>query len=206
MRSLLLSCLLIVAGTFQSCKKTTLPLPVAPHSEARVLVNGHPLSLTVSPIVNGQLVMIPAGEVLEYLGFTCTENPIDNTVVCTKGGESVVFIAGSFQAIVNQNEVFQLASPYYINDSILMVEVRILQHFSNFKLDWDEESQSVQLYDYDELDVGLYFYDDEPGDWGDWDAVGCQKFEPGVENPFFDPAKPTIIWSVGWQSDGTIWK
>jgi hypothetical protein len=54
-------------------------------------------------------------------------------------------------------------------------------------------------YDGQTLDYGVYWY-----------GLGnvSQKAEPGVANPYYDPNKPTVIFSHGWQSNSTtkLWR
>lgn len=193
--------LLLVTILLNSCEDAPVVEPqdsVIP----RVLVNGVPLQFDArEPVLNDQLVMIPAKEVFERLGYTCTFSDRDESLVCIKDSETIVFIAGELQAILNQTPVYQLVSPY-LKEGELLVEARFLEELTSILLEWDEETASLQIYDYNELDYGLYFYDKEPNGWGSWDAVGCQKFVAGQENPFYDPSKPTMIWIHGWQNGG----
>lgn len=193
--------LLWIGLIFSSCQEEPTITPQA-SIVPRVLVNGVPLEFDyVQPDLNEQLVMIPAKDVFERLGYTCTLSYRDRSLVCIKDAETVVFTAGELQAILNQTAIYQLVSPYF-KDGELLVEARFLEELASILLEWDEETASLQIYDYDELDYGLYFYDNEPNGWGNWDAVGCQKFVAGQENLFYDPSKPTIIWIHGWQNGG----
>ena len=149
--------------------------------------------------------MLPAQEIMERLGYTCSYSVVDKSLVCLKANASIVLTAGSTQAMVNSNPVQQLVSPY-LAEGHLLVEARFLESLGTMLVEWDEESESLQLYYYEELDYGLYFYDSEPNGWSHWDAIGCQKFVPGQENSYFDPSKPTIIWIHGWQNGGVTAK
>jgi hypothetical protein len=48
--------------------------------------------------------------------------------------------------------------------------------------------------DWNQLDYGLYWF----GSNG-----SCEKFVPGIVNPYYDPAKPTMIYVHGWQPHRT---
>ena len=188
-----------------ACQKEA-PITVEPTSVPRVLLNGSPLLLEkVAPVEKGDLVMIPAEQVMEALGYRCTWNEQDLSMVCINTQNTIVFTLGQSQAILNKEPIYMLSSPMY-SGSDLLIEAHFLKELSNLLVEWDRESHSLQLYDYDRLDYGMYFYDTELNGWDDWDVIGCQKLVEGESNPFFDPNKPTVIWIHGWQNGGVSTK
>lgn len=172
----------------------------------RVLVNGEILPFeTVSPVLQGDLILLPIKPILEKLGYQCSLNPQDASLVGFRNNSALLLRALEDQFILDQQAYYHLARPYFTKGS-LMVESRLLNYLDHVSIEWDEETNSLQVYDYDQLDLGLYFYgyEDEVSSFDD--AVGCQKLVSGQENPFFDPTKPTIIWIHGWQNGGVVSK
>ena len=168
----------------------------------RVLVNGVPLAFKeAAPEFNGNTVMVPAAETLRRIGYTTQYEVSTNTFVSTKGAKKITLALNKNEAVVHGTKVALQKVPYLKNGT-LMVEPTLFEYISAILAEYDQGSASVQLYYYDELDYGLYFYGHQPD--GHQDAVGCQKFVPGQNNRYFDPDKPTIIWLPGWQKDGVI--
>jgi hypothetical protein len=81
----------------------------------------------------------------------------------------------------------------------LMVPVRILLERGVLApvIDWDQDTKSLQVYNYQKLDYGIYFLGVQQNSIRT-DQPGAQKYIPGEPNPFFDPSKPTIIYAHGW--------
>lgn len=186
--------------SISGCKKERIALP---SPTFRVLINGIPMSLESSkPVFDDEIQYVPARVIMERLGYNCVESSVDKSLICTKDETSIILTANSREAIINQAEItYLLASPYYEKET-MYIEAHFFENVPFCTVEWDVESESLQIYNYNELDYGLYFFDGESDTWGDWDAVGCQKFVLGEENPFYDPEKPTLIWIHGWQNGG----
>lgn len=166
-------------------------------NSTRVLVNGDPLVFNgQQPVNNAGNVMVPMRTIFQRLGYTVTWNQTTQKVTASKVGSTVELWIGNIIAKVNGINVRMTIAPYLVN-GVTMIHSRFVADASNCKTDWDQESQSVQIYYYDELDYGFYFFDSEVGNEGSWDAVGCQKYVSGQPNRFFDPTKPTLIYVHG---------
>lgn len=171
----------------------------------RVLVNGNPLtwpSSLANPVNNNGYVMVYMRTIFERLGYSIQWIQSDpnrsglSSVVATKPGTTIQIWVGDTWAKVNGSWVQSSVAPYN-NNGYVMVHSRFVADHSGSQTEWDQQTSSVQIYYYDELDYGFYFFDAQPANNPTGDAVGCQKYVPGVANPFFDPTKPTIIYVHG---------
>lgn len=174
-------------------------------STVRVLVNGNPLTwpnYRANPVnVNGR-VMVHMNTIFTRLGYSVQWIQSDpnrsglSSVIATKPGTTIQIWVGDTWSKVNGAWKQAAVAPYN-NNGYVMVHSRFVADHSGSRTDWDQQTTSVQIYYYDELDYGFYFFDYQPGATPNADAVGCQKYVPGVSNPFFDPTKPTIIYVHG---------
>lgn len=175
-------------------------------SAARVLINGEPLSYTApqpyqGAYNDGGTVMVSASAIFEALEWQVGWNGQIQMVTLSKDGTSIFLTIGQRSAIVNGNTIMLPKAPRIVNGRT-MVPVRFVSEYAGARVEWDQESQSVQIYYWNKLDYGIYFYDKEPGTEGGWDAVGCQKYVPGQNNRFYNPSKPTVIYVHGFQMGG----
>lgn len=177
------------------------PVEVPTPETFRVLLNGALVNFdSVETYRFDGLRMLPARAMMEKLGFRCSESQHDRSLICRKADQSFVLTADQSEVLVNQSEIRHLlVSPQY-QDDVLFVESHFFEMIPSIGLEWDVESASLQLYDYDQLDYGLYFVDGEPNGWSFDDALGSQKLIAGEPNLFYDPDKPTLIWIHGWQN------
>lgn len=175
-------------------------------AQARVLINGAPLYYTAEqpyePPYNDQgTVMVSASAIFAALEWNVGWDGATQRVTLTKGGTTIYLWIGNTTASVNGQYVTLPKAPVIVNGRT-MVPVRFVSEYAGARVEWDQESQSVQIYYWDKLDYGIYFYDTEPGSEGNWDAVGCQKYIPGQTNQFYDPSKPTVLYVHGFQMGG----
>jgi hypothetical protein len=56
------------------------------------------------------------------------------------------------------------------------------------------EEKPFKTLDFDQLDYGIYWFGRNNR---------CQKAVPGYTNPYFDPARPTVIYIHGWEMNTT---
>ncbi|WP_291726869.1 copper amine oxidase N-terminal domain-containing protein [Bernardetia sp.] len=177
----------------------------AASSTVRVLVNGNPLvwpNYKANPVNNNGYVMVYMRTIFERLGYSIQWIQSDpnrgglSSVIATKPNRTIQIWVGDRWAKVNGSWVQASVAPYN-NQGYVMVHSRFVAENSGAPTEWDQQTQSVQIYYYDELDYGFYFFDSQPGNNPTADAVGCQKYVSGVYNPFFDPTKPTIIYVHG---------
>lgn len=173
---------------------------------ARVLINGEPLSYTApqpyqAAYNDGGTVMVSASAIFSALEWNVGWNQAAQRVTLTKGNTTIYLWIGNTTAQVNGSYVTLPKAPVVVNNRT-MVPVRFVSEYAGARVEWDQESQSVQIYYWNKLDYGIYFYDSEPGNEGAWDAVGCQKYVPGQANRFYDPSKPTVLYVHGFQLGG----
>lgn len=174
-------------------------------STVRVLVNGNPLTwpnFRANPVNLNGYVMVHMNTIFTRLGYSVQWIQNDpnrynlSSVIATKPGRTIQIWVGDTWARVNGQWIQSTAAPYN-NNGYVMVHSRFVAENSGAPTEWDQQTTSVQIYYYDELDYGFYFFDAQPGTNPTADAVGCQKYVPGVANRFFDPTKPTIIYVHG---------
>ena len=148
----------------------------------RVLVNGEPINFasTTAPENRAGTVMVPANQVFSRLNFAVSYNATTRLVTATKprpgggGSYSLTFTNGSPYATVNGAAVtLSAAQTPYIKDNYSMVPVRLVSEAANCRVDFDLETQSVQVYYDEELDAGLYFIGRQ--DDSQADQAGAQK-------------------------------
>ncbi len=174
-------------------------------TSGRVLVNGNPLvwpDAASVPVNRDGRMMVHMATIFQRLGYTVT--PIGNDpsrnnlykVRATKPGTTIEIWVGDQWGRINGAWSKAAVAPFNENGRV-MVHSRFVADHSGCRTDWDQQTQSVQIYYYDELDYGFYFFDYQPGATPTADAVGCQKYVPGVANSFFDPNKPTIVYVHG---------
>jgi hypothetical protein len=179
---------------------------------SRILVNGGILGFGVSgyqPTYHvGNTLMASATTVLQRLRYNTVWNSGTQTLTAYRttnaGASTIVLRTNSTIATVNGVNV-QMPVATALSNGSLMAPARFLAERGGASIvEWDIDSQSLQVYFYEELDYGIYFYGSQANSSSD--AVGCQKYIPGQPNSFFDPSKPTIIYTHGWQREGVVGK
>lgn len=170
---------------------------------ARVLINGEPLSYTAEqpyqpPYNDGGTVMVSAGAIFDALEWNVGWDAGAQRVTLTKGSTTIYLWIGNTTAQVNGQYVTLPKAPAIVNNRT-MVPSRFVAEYAGARVEWDQETQSVQIYYWNKLDYGIYFYGEEPGSEGSWDAVGNQKYVPGQANSFYNPYAPTVLYVHGFQ-------
>lgn len=203
-----------------SCKKETMPTQesisgletanlLSPQEE-RVVVNGQVLGFGVAnykaPVLENNNLMVQGNVLLERLGYTISYNSDKTELTATRKttntvGINTLVFKNKIKLATADNKQFELGIAPYIKDSELFIPARFAAEKAGAAIiQWDTDTESLQLYYYEECDWGVYFYGTERD--GSSDAVGAQKWVAGQPNRFFDPSKPTIIYTHGWQLDG----
>lgn len=180
------------------------------NTTSRVLVNGGILGFGVTnyqPTYHvGSNLMVTAGELLKRLRYNTTWNATTQTLTANRttnaGASTIVLRTNSATATINGVNV-TMPAVTALRNGVLMAPARFLADNGGSAItEWDIDSQSLQVYFYEELDYGIYFYGSQAN--SSTDAVGCQKYVPGQPNSFFDPSKPTIIYTHGWQREAVF--
>lgn len=178
------------------------------NATSRVLVNGGILGWGITgyqPTYHvGNTLMVSAAELLKRLRYNTVWSAATQTLTAYRttnaGATTIVLRANSNIATVNGSSM-QMPVSAALSNGVLMCPARFLADNGGSSIvEWDIDSQSLQVYFYEELDYGIYFYGSQAN--SSTDAVGCQKYIPGQPNSFFDPTKPTIIYAHGWQKEG----
>ncbi len=188
-----------------------------PHSPTtsvspRVLINGGLLgfqdTLCLSTFWAEDNVMVDAKYCMERLHYTVSFDSNTSTWVATRnaalnqiGVPTLTLKIGDKKAVISNNiQAYNMPIAPILQRGKVFVPARFLMQMAGCStLEWDIDSYSFQTYFQEDLDYGIYFYGKQTGSN---DAVGAQKFVAGQPNLFFDPTKPTLIYTHGWQLDG----
>jgi hypothetical protein len=192
---------------------------IAATLNTRVLVNGSILGYN-SPgyqqpyITAAGNLMVDAAELLRRFDYTVSY-PTSTTLEATRnsvnsyGAQKIRITANSevidfwsFQSYTGKN---YFPYPELCNkvNNTFFVPARMLAYYAGAaRIDYDQETNSLQTYYYEELDYGLYFFGSQPDVNNANDINGCQKLIAGQPNTFFDPNKPTMIFVHGWKNGG----
>lgn len=171
----------------------------------RILLNGDPLTFTHSPYYMGSNLMADASALLMALDYTIDWDSTSKVLTASSktqnqaGAKNIKFTEGAEVAEINGAKIV-LPVKAEVKNGKLMTPARFTADKAGVAiLEWDKDSESLQGYYYEKCDYGIYFYGHQPDNT---DATGAEKFISGQTNRFFDPAKPTIIYTHGWQLDG----
>jgi hypothetical protein len=176
----------------------------------RVLVNGGILGFGVAGYQaaynTNSTLFAQSATLLSRLRYNVSWNSTTQTLTAFRttnaGASSIVLRANSNVATINGANVTMPAAAV-VQNGVLMSPARFLADNGGASIiDWDADSGSLQVYFYEELDYGIYFYGSQAN--SSTDAVGCQKYIHGQPNAFFDPSKPTIIYTHGWQREAVF--
>jgi hypothetical protein len=115
--------------------------------------------------------------------------------VSMRSGSNVMTLSTSSGQVVTVT----MPETAFAQNGRLMVPARILMERGVLAsvIDWDQDTKSLQVYNYQKLDYGVYFLGVQQNSIRT-DQPGAQKYIANEPNPFFDPAKPTIIYAHGW--------
>jgi hypothetical protein len=110
----------------------------------QVNINGSPLPMAVPPtIVNGR-VMVPLRAIFEALGATVQWNPVDQSIVATKGNTAIRLQIGSTAAFNNGVQVTLDAAPQ-IEGGRTLVPVRFVGEALGAEVTWDGTNRQVNI-------------------------------------------------------------
>lgn len=96
----------------------------------------------VKPVIENDRTLIPVRAVSEKLGAAVEWNEKTQTVTITKGSTVIVMQLDNCTVSVNGNEETIDVAPKTVNDRT-MVPIRFISEALNFKVDWDDASQTV---------------------------------------------------------------
>lgn len=178
-------------------------------AQPRILINGEILGFQTntytSPFFVGNNLMVDATYLMQRLNYDVSWDSTtkiwkaSRKVQNQQGEQAISLEIGKKTAVVG-TETYTMPVEATLSQAKVFVPARFLAQMGGCTiLEWDKDSHSLQLYFYEELEYGVYFYGKQNGNA---DAVGAQKFVAGQPNAFFDPSKPTIIYTHGWQLDG----
>lgn len=175
----------------------------------RVLINGKIVgygdSTYLLPYFVGENLMGDAAFLCQKLHYDLAYDALSQkwTATCKPqnfAGKKTLIFEKDKKEMMAEGNSYTMPMAAVEQNGKLVLPLRFLLQMSGCSIiDWDKDTHSLQSYFYEELDYGIYFYGKQTGNA---DATGCQKYVTGQENVFFDPSKPTIIYTHGWQLDG----
>jgi Copper amine oxidase N-terminal domain/Steryl acetyl hydrolase len=211
---LLLSCVMIGCHEKELITDITYPSGQEPQNASislapRILINGEILGYQDTDYKDaywqGSNLMVDAAYWMKRLKYQILWDVNTNTWMANRlstnqaGKETVELTIGSALAKVGTLS-YKLPVVPTLKQGKVFAPVHILAELGGCSImAWDKDTHSFQTYFYEELDMGLYFYGKQINND---DAVGTQKYVSGQNNLFFDPNKPTLIYTHGWQLDG----
>jgi hypothetical protein len=181
-------------------------------TETRILQNGSIIGWGVTgyeqPYVStGGNLFGDAAEILRAHEYSVSFN--GTTLTATRGGNNgfgvfrITLTNGSRNLVLatntGQTTTLTLPEAATVRNGKLMAPARLLleRGARSAILDWDADTRTLQTYYYERLDTGIYFLGIQQNAIRT-DQPGAQKYIPGQPNPFFNPARPTIIYAHGW--------
>jgi hypothetical protein len=127
--------------------QTTTALVTAASASAesvQVTINGSPLQLDVPPVIINGRVMVPLRAIFEALGATVQWNPVDQSIVATKGNTAIRLQIGSTAAFNNGVQVTLDAAPQ-IEGGRTLVPVRFVGEALGAEVTWDGTNRQVNI-------------------------------------------------------------
>ncbi|TYP72633.1 N-acetylmuramoyl-L-alanine amidase [Paenibacillus methanolicus] len=117
----------------------------------KLYLNGIELQSSVAPKVVNQLTMVPLRVVSEGIGFQV--DWISPTVQVGNGASKIVLTLGSSTAVVNDQEI-ELDSAPFAESNTTFVPLRFVSQNLGLGVEWDQQAQSVHLYQSSDTNAG----------------------------------------------------
>ena len=116
-----------------------------PQAPIKILLDGSPLTLDVSPVQIEGRVFVPLRGVFERLGAKVVFDPISQTVTATREAVTIVLRLGSREARINDRIVL-LDVPVLALRGRTMVPLRFVSEALGARVDWNEATRTVQIH------------------------------------------------------------
>lgn len=117
----------------------------------KLYLNGMELQSSVAPKVVNQLTMVPLRVVSEGIGFQVDWT--SPTIQVGDGTNRIVLTIGSSTAVVNDREI-SLDSAPFAEANTTFVPLRFVSQNLGLSVNWDQQAQSVHLYQNSDSNVG----------------------------------------------------
>ncbi|MFC4101020.1 N-acetylmuramoyl-L-alanine amidase [Paenibacillus xanthanilyticus] len=117
----------------------------------KLYLNGIELQSSVAPKVVNQLTMVPLRVVSEGIGFQVDWT--SPTVQVGNGTSKIVLTLGSSKAVVNDQEI-ELESAPFAESNTTFVPLRFVSQNLGLGVEWDQQAQSVHLYQSSDPNAG----------------------------------------------------
>lgn len=108
----------------------------------RVVVDGSPVAFDQPPITIGGRVLIPLRGVFERLGALVQWNPVNNSILATRGASQIQLAIGSRAAVVNGRQVLLDVPPMVVGGRTL-VPLRFVSEAMGASVDWEPSTRTV---------------------------------------------------------------
>ncbi len=119
-----------------------------------VKIDGTPIGFDVRPRIENDSTIVPMRKIFELFGAEVSYDDDTKTVTAVKPGMTMSITVGSDTAILNGREVNAGTAPVIQNDRVL-VPLRFVSEALGAKVDWDGESETVDIVSNGKLRIGL---------------------------------------------------
>lgn len=141
---------------------------VSAQTDIRIEIDGTPLVLDVSPVMESDRVLVPVAHLLRALGAEVTWNPDNRTVTIQQEATTILLTIDSQTALVN-GQPTQMQVPARIIESRTFVPLRFVSENLYADVQWDGVNRMVNV-NTEEIDFvrrPINFEVVEPGDLSD---------------------------------------
>ncbi len=126
-------------------------IPALASDEVSVYLFGEKLSFDVPPqIINGR-TLVPMRKIFESLGYEVDWDKETKTAIATREGMTIRITENSYTMYVNGEAKTLDVAPCIVKGRT-MVPARAISESSGYKVDWDNDTRSVLITEYDALD------------------------------------------------------
>lgn len=112
--------------------------------EIKVIINGKTLTLKNSAVIEGNTVLLPAGEILQKLGYKVNWNAKTKTLKATKKSSVVSLKANNKKATINSKAVTMDSKAKVIN-KVLYISPKTLMKKLSVAYTWDADTYTITI-------------------------------------------------------------
>jgi len=120
------------------------PIASFAQESIKVIINGEPLKLKVSPKIEKGTTLVPFRDIFEKLGMKVSWYSDGNIIVGEKNGLTIRMVVGGKVASVNDDSINLEVTPQVVNGSTL-VPLRFVSEATGSKVNWDGKTQTVSI-------------------------------------------------------------
>ncbi|MDF2872194.1 MAG: uncharacterized protein K0R05_3769 [Anaerocolumna sp.] len=111
-----------------------------------IVAKGKVIKFDIPPVIKDGRTLIPVRALSEAFGATVAWDPVEQKVTISKGTTQIVLNLNSNTAYVNGTEVAIDVAPTTLSNRTI-VPLRFITETLGLKVDWDEETDTVEISD-----------------------------------------------------------